>query len=410
MPRMADALSAVQVRRLTAPGFYAVGEVVGLYLQVAKTGARSWILRIKVGDRRRDIGLGSFPSVTLSMARESAREMREQVRQGFDPVAERQAARRALVATQAKQMTFAEAAQRKHAAISEQFRNAKHAKQWISTLERYAFPAIGKLDMDEIELPHILKVLEPIWTTKTETATRIRQRMESVFNWAIVAGYRKGENPARWQGNLQETLPKPNKVARVSHHRALPWRQMAPFMEALRKRAGIGARALEFAILTAARSGEVRGATWDEIDFDAKVWRIPGERMKAGKPHTVPLSDDAIAVLRATPRTADYVFASAKGGKISDMSLTAVMRRMDVDATVHGFRSSFKDWARNLSGAADEVSELALAHVNSDATRAAYARDELLPARKWMMTRWAQFCSQPATKSPKVASIGATHA
>ena len=255
----------------------------------------------------------------------------------------------------------------------------------------------------------MVAVLSPIWQTKTETATRVRQRIEAVLAWATVNGYREGPNPAAWEGNLQHALPKAAKVRRVQHHAALPWADVGEFMAALRQRDGTAARCLEFAILTAARSGEARLATWDEIDLKANIWTVPAGRMKAGKLHKVPLSDPAIALLRSLPRHAgnEYVFAAPRGGPLSDMSLSAVVRRMDVAAVPHGFRSTFKDWCRSSTAFADEVSELALAHVNSDATRAAYARDELLPQRKQLMQAWAKHCATIATKANVISIRGA---
>lgn len=395
MPKKTPELSAVEVRRITKTGLHAVGGVAGLFLQVTGGGACSWILRATVGAKRRDIGLGGYPDVTLAQAREYARVARDKIRNGIDPVAERRAARQALIEAQHSQLTFAEAARQKHAAIAPEFRNPKHAKQWLTSLERHAFPVIGAMDVKTIELPQVLSVLEPIWHTKTETASRVRQRLEAVLTWAIVSGYRSGPNSAEWQGNLAEVLPAPRKVAKTTHHRALPWPEVPAFMARLRQRRGMAARALEFAILTAARSAEVRLATWDEIDWGCGTWTVPAERIKAGKAHTVPLAGDARALLRDAPRMSEsessYLFPAARGGALSDMSLSQITRRMEVDATPHGFRSSFKDWARNETTFADEVSELALAHVNSDATRAAYARDELLTQRARLMKAWSEF-------------------
>ena len=393
MPRVAKELSALEVRRITRPGTHAVGGVPGLLLQVADSGARSWILRVQVGDRRRTYGLGGFPQISLAMAREKAREIKELLRQGIDPIGQRKAARDALQAASARAMTFAQAAKRCHAAREAEFRSDKHRHDWLASLKQHAFPKIGHLQVAEIALPHVLAVLEPIWKTRTETATRVRQRMEAVITWATVSGYRQGENPARWDGNLREVLPTPSKIAKVQHHRALPWQEMPAFMERLRRREGMGAKALEFAVLTAARSGEVRLATWDEFDLEARVWTVPAERIKAGRLHRVPLSGDAIALLEALPRFegSPYTFPAPRGGPLSDMSLSAVTRRMGVDAVPHGFRSSFKDWARSCTSYADEVSELALAHVSSDATRAAYARDELLEKRRQLMADWCVF-------------------
>lgn len=393
MPKKARELSAVQVKRLTRPGFHSVGGVAGLHLQVKGTGARSWILRATVGSKRRDIGLGGYPDVTLAMAREGARAARELILRGEDPVEERRARRKALISAQAMQLTFSEAAARCHETKVPGFRNQKHGKDWINSLDRYVHPYIGELPVAEVELAHIVCVLETIWKQKTETATRVRQRIEAVLAWATVSGYRNGENPARWKGNLEHALPDPSKIRTIVHHPALSWHEVGAFMQDLRAREGVSARALEFLILTAARSGEVRLATWDEIDFESRVWSIPGERMKAGRPHRVPLSENALALLRALPRFEgnSHVFASPRGGALSDMSISAVCRRMEVPAVPHGFRSTFKDWARSSTAYPDEVSELALAHVSSDATRAAYARDELPTKRRKLMEDWARF-------------------
>lgn len=401
MPKKAKELSALQVKRLTKPGLHAVGGVAGLQLQIKATGARSWILRAKIGDKRRDFGLGGYPDVQLAAARDGARAAREQIRQGIDPIEVRKAARAALIAEQARQLTFAEATTQCHATKAPAFRNRKHSSDWISSVYRYAVPTIGNLPVADIELPHIVKILEPIWTTRTETATRVRQRIESVLAWATVSGYRTGDNPARWKGNLEYALPSPSKVRKVRHFAALPWQNMGAFMADLRKRDGMSARALEFLILTAARSGEVRLAKWDEINLDEKLWTIPAERMKAQKAHRVPLSDSAIKLLKALPRFegSSHVFSAPRGGPLSDMSISSVCRRMKVEAVPHGFRSSFKDWARSSTSYADEISELSLAHVSTDATRVAYARDELLPKRARLMRDWAKYCGTVPSKA-----------
>ena len=395
MPKKAAALAAYQVKRLQAPGLHAVGGVAGLQLYIKPSGARSWVLRKVTGQRRRDFGLGGYPDVTLAQARERARAASDLIRAGKDPVAERQAAQARLAAEDAKRLTFDQAASRCWRVKSKAFKNAKHAAQWKRTLDTYASPRIGHLRVSAIELAHVLNVLEPIWETKTETATRLRQRMEAVLAWATVSGFRSGDNPARWSGNLDQVLPKPSKVKTVKHHAALPWQAMGAFMAALHTREGLAARALEFAVLTAARSGEVRLATWEEIDFEAKRWTLPAERMKAGKAHTVPLSEAAVGVLNALPRRADspYLFPAPRGGALSDMALSALTRRLGVEAVPHGFRSSFKDWCRSATAYPDEVSELALAHVGSDATRAAYARDGLFAKRTRLMRDWARFCA-----------------
>jgi integrase len=360
---------------------------------------------VKVGEKRRDIGLGGFPDVPLADAREAARRARQEIRDGIDPIEARKARKAALQAAHAKILTFKEAADLCHAAKSPEFRNQKHRADWINSIKRYVNPVIGSMSVADIELAHVISVLKPIWTDRTETATRVRQRIESVLAWATVNGYRDGDNPARWKGNLEHALPKPSKVKKVSHFPALHWTEIGAFMARLRERDGVAARALEFAILTAARSIEVRGATWDEIDFDAKVWTIPGDRMKAGKPHRVPLSQPTLKLLKALPVLGGcpYVFASPRGRQLSDMAMSQITRRMGVNAVPHGFRSTFKDWARSSTAYPDEVSELALAHVSTDATRAAYARDELLPKRMRLMCEWASFCEATAPKASVTA-------
>ncbi len=404
MPKKARELSALEVKRLSGNlGFHAVGGVAGLHLAVTSDSASSWILRVVIGENRADLGLGSYPEIGVAQARDKAREAREQIRRGIDPREAKKAAASALRAATARALTFEAAAKACHVAKASEFRNSKHKDDWINSLERYAFPDLGSVPVAEIDLPHLVKVLEPIWTTKTETATRVRQRIESVLAWATVNKFRSGDNPARWKGNLEHALPKPAKVRKVTHHAALPWHDVGTFMIDLRKREGMGARALEFAILTAARSGEVRGATWNEIDFRAKVWAVPAERMKAGKPHRVPLSEPALKLLKALPRFegSPHIFPAARGGMLSDMSISAVTRRMGLDVVPHGFRSSFKDWCRTSTAYPDEVSELALAHVNSDATRAAYARDELLQQRRKLMADWAKYCGTVARKAKR---------
>lgn len=429
MPKKAKELSAVEVQRLKTPGLHAVGGVSGLLLKVAKGGSRQWILRARIGTKRRDIGLGGFPDVTLAQARTKARDARERISQGVDVIAERKAARQALIAAQAAQMTFAEATHRKHNAIQGEFKTAKHSKLWLSQLEKHAFPVLAQMDVADIELAHVMQVLQPLWYTKTATAKKLRQRLESVLTWAAVSGYREGENPASWQGNLSEVLPSPNKIHKTKSYPALPWRQIPDFMAELRQRSGTATRALEMAVLTACRSGEVRGMVWQELDLQAGTWTIPPERMKRDKEHVVPLPPRAIEIIKAQPRMqgSPYVFAANRGGPVSDMSLAAVIKRMheadtkaggngyvdtkqDKVATVHGMRSAFKDYCRNRTSYADEVSELALAHVNSDATRAAYARDGLLPQRARLLEQWADYCASDGAQSATVADIGEARA
>ncbi|HET8701444.1 MAG TPA: integrase arm-type DNA-binding domain-containing protein [Nitrococcus sp.] len=395
MPKRARELSALEVRRLTTPGLHAVGGVVGLQLRISDTNARYWVLRTTIAGRRRDIGIGPYPEVTLAQARVSAAEARAKARAGIDPVAERRAARDALLAAQGASLTFDEAAKKCIAAKRREFRNPKHAAQWSSTLDAYASPVIGKLPVAAVELAHIVTILEPIWTTKTETATRLRGRIEAVLAWATVSGYRSGENPARWKGHLDAVLPKPRKVAKVRHHKALPWQEIGRFVRELRSREGLAARALEFLILTATRSGEVRGATWDEISLAQRLWTIPAHRIKAGREHRVPLSDAAVALLEALPRFvgSKYVFPAARGGALSDMSLSAVMKRMSTDAVPHGFRSTFRDWCSETTAYPRDVAEMALAHAIPDKVEAAYRRGDLMAKRIQLMKEWARFCS-----------------
>jgi len=360
---------------------------------------------MKVGNKRREMGLGAYPEITLAAAHEKARECREQIRQGIDPVIAKREIKARLIASQGNAVTFDQAVTRFMKGKVKEFSNAKHAAQWLSTLNTYASPVIGNMIVADIELSHILKVLEPEWTTKTETMSRLRGRIENVLSWATVHKYRKGDNPARWIGNLAAVLPKPTKVSTVNHHAALPWKDLPAFMPLLRERQGIAARALEFLILTAARSGEVRGATWQEIDFQEKLWIIPAERMKAKAEHRVPLSTDVVALLRSLPRfeNCEYVFAAPRGGSLSDMSISAVLKRMKVDAVPHGFRSTFRDWASESTSYPHDVCEMALAHTIVSSVEAAYRRGDLLEKRRRMMNDWSNFINQP--KSNRSAEI-----
>lgn len=418
MPKKAKELTATQVKRLTHSiskttgkpynALHPVGGVAGLLIQVTPSGAKSWIYRTTVGGKRRNIGLGGFPDVTLAGAREKAREYREMIERGIDPIEQRQAARQSLIVEQGKSLTFDDAARQFLAVKSREFKNPKHVQQWTNTLSTYASPILGKMAVSAIELPHIVQVLEPIWHTKTETAGRVRGRIEKVLAWATVSGFRTGENPARLKDNVDLALGKPSKIKKAKHFTALPYAELPEFMAELRQRPAVSARALEFAILTAARSGEVRGATWEEIDLDAAIWTIPADRMKAGKPHKVPLCPAAVEILREIPQLegSELIFTAPRGGKFSDVALTALLKRMEIKATAHGFRSTFKDWAREQTAFADEVSELALAHVNSDATRAAYARSELIDKRRQLMQEWANYCRNGKQVSASVAAIG----
>lgn len=407
MGRKAKELSALEVNRLKKPGLHAVGGVSGLYLQVLDSGARTWVLRATIGEKRRDMGLGGFPDVPLGMAREKARRARDQIEQGVDPIQARREARSALKASAEASRTFSQCADAYIEAKGAEWRNPKHRQQWENTLQQYAYPVIGEMLVRDIELPHVLKILEPIWKTKTETAKRLRGRLESILDWATVRGYRSGDNPARWRGHLDKLLPSPKKVAKVEHHEAMPADDLPEFIKVLRAKPGIGARALEFLILNAARSGEVRGARWPEFNLDKAEWLVPGERMKAGKDHRVPLSPAAMKLLRALPRIegSDLVFPSRKGTPLSDMTLTKIMRDMGLESVPHGFRSTFRDWASERTNYPREVAEMALAHAIGDKVEAAYRRGELFEKRRQMMANWARFCEQPAPKAGAVLPL-----
>lgn len=394
MPKKAKELKALEVQRIAKPGLHAVGGVAGLHLQVLQSGARSWLLRVVIGSKRREMGLGGYPDVPLALARDKAREAREKISQGTDPIGERKAAVSALRAARGAEITFEVAASKFIEAKAAEWKNAKHADQWSNTLAAYAFPIIGKMQVSDVALPHVVSILEPIWTTKTETATRLRGRIESVLDWAAVRGFRNGENPARWKGHLDKLLPKPGKVAKVEHHPAMHVDEVAGFLADLRNRTGMAPRALEFLVLTATRSGEVRSARWAEIDLEAAVWTIPADRMKAGREHRVPLSEPALAMLRDLPRLegSDLVFWAPRGGVLSDMTLTAVMRRMKLEAVPHGFRSTFRDWASERTNYPRDVAEMALAHAIGDKVEAAYRRGDLFEKRRRMMLEWAKHC------------------
>ncbi len=414
MPRIAKELGALEVKRLKAAGYHAVGGVAGLMLQVSASGTASWLLRAKVGDKRREIGLGAYPGVGLALAREKAQQVRDGIAAGVDPVAKRAADRRAIVQQQidekALDWTFKRCAEAYIKAMSPGWRNAKHASQWKNTLATYVYPTIGELLVRDIGINHITEIVEPHWSTKTETISRVRNRIELVLDWATVRKYRQGENPARWKGNLDKLLAVRSKVAPITGHKAVAAADLYGFASELRKIEGIGARCLEFVTLTACRSGEARLATWAEIDEATRTWNIPGERMKSGRPHRVPLSDEVVALLEALPRLegTDLIFPGRLPGKpLSDMTMTKVMRGMGVDAVPHGIRATFSSWCASSTAYPSEVREMALAHAIGDGTVAAYQRSDLFEKRRNLMADWARFINTaPATGSNVVQIRG----
>jgi integrase len=422
-------LKALNVARTKTPGMY--GDGGGLWLQVTSAGAKSWILRYwvvqrdpttgavvreehtnKVRGRSREMGLGSCANVSLEEARDQAREYRRLLRsEGIDPLAARATARKQAALENAKALTFKAAAETYIAAHRAGWTNEKHAAQWPATLETYAYPTIGAFSVQAIDTALVMKVLEPIWSVKPETAGRVRGRIEAVLDWATARGFRKGENPARWRGHLSKLLPGASKVRKVKHHAALPYAELTAFLALLRAQEGIAARALKFTILTAARTSETIGATPTEISSREKLWTVPSERMKAGKEHRVPLAEAAVAIVEAMGplqgANRKFVFPGGRPDKpLSNMAMTAVLRRMGrADVTVHGFRSTFRDWAAERTNFPNEVVEMALAHAVGDKVEAAYRRGDLFDKRRKLMDAWAAFCaSQPPARVNKSSS------
>jgi integrase len=352
-----------------------------------------------IAGRAREMGLGAAHTVTLAEARKRARRAREQRLDGHDPIELRKSARLAAQLDAAKAISFKDCARRYIAAHQPAWRNPKHARQWSATLEAYVYPVFGDLAVQAVDVGLVLKAIEPIWTTKPETASRVRGRIESILDWASARGYREGENPARWRGHLENLLPARTKVRRVEHHAALPYAEMSAFMADLRAQEGVSALALEFAILTAARTGEVIGARWEEINIAERLWTIPAARMKADKQHRVPLSDAALAIVGrlAQDRCGDFVFTGGVAGRpLSNMALLALLRRMGRrDLTVHGFRSTFRDWAAERTNFPRDAAEMALAHTIGDKVEAAYRRGDLFDKRRQLMDAWARFCDTP---------------
>ena len=407
MARALQRLTALKVDRLKTPGLYADGG--GLYLQIKAVGARSWVFRYRIGGRKtpRDLGLGSAADVSLADARQKAAEMRKLTADGVDPIEAHRAARASSALAAAKTVTFETCAAAYINSHKDGWGSPKHVAQWTSTLNAYAFPKLGKLPVGAIDVGLVMKVLEPIWSKKPETASRVRGRVEAVLDWAKARGFRVGENPARWRGCLDMLLPKRSKVQRVKHHPALPYPQVGAFMKNLRAQEGTAARAFEFLILTASRTSETIGARWDEIDMAEGLWTVPADRIKGGKEHRVPLSGPALALLKQQAKTkdGDFVFPGGKRDRpLSTNAILALLKRMKRDdLTAHGFRSSFRDWAAEQTNYARDVAEMALAHTIGDKVEAAYRRGDLFDKRKRMMADWAKFCGTVARAGTVIA-------
>lgn len=395
MSRSLHRLSAVSVTGRKKPGYYADGG--GLYLRVAPGGSKGWVFRFARAGKTREAGLGGCASVTLAAAREAAQKCRQLVASGLDPIVVRRAEDEAQRLAASKATTFEAFANSYMTAHEPAWRNAKHAAQWRSTMKTYVYPAMGAVAVGDVTTEHILKVLSPIWAVKPETASRVRGRIESILDAARASGLRGGENPARWRGHLDHLLPAKSKVRRVKHHPALAFAEIPQFMANLRQLTGVSARALEFLILTATRTNEALGASFVEIEADCSLWAIPAERMKGGRAHRVPLSERAVAIVRemAEVKQNELLFPGAKPGRpLSQMAMLMLLRRMGcAHVTVHGFRSTFRDWAAEHTQFPNEVCEMALAHVVDDETEAAYRRGDLFERRRKLMAAWERYCT-----------------
>lgn len=420
MGRAVNQLSDKWIKKTDIPpGLYGDGN--GLYLQVSNRNTKAWIFRFMIRGRARKMGLGDIDQVSLKDARKLAQAKRLLVVDGVDPIEDRKTRKAALVvereATRAKATTFRQCAEAYIKAHQSGWKSAKHASQWAATLEAYAYPVIGSLPVALVDRSHVMKILEPIWTTKTETASRVRGRVEKKLDRARAIGLREGENPARWTGHLDQLLPRKTQVSPVEHFAALPYKQMPAFMTKLRKRDGVSARALEFTILNITRTANTIGAKWSQIDEKEQTWTIPGELMKGKKgkrrpDHVIPLSDRALAILQDLPRDGgEFVFPGAKeGAGLSNMAMAETLKEMGYDgdtATVHGFRSTFKDWASEQTSYANELTEMAMAHTVSNKVEAAYRRGDMREKRVRLMEDWAGYCEGQAVGGDNVVAIGA---
>jgi integrase len=404
-------LTAKRVERTKKPGRYRDGLVKGLLLQISKSGAKSWVLRYELHGKEHMMGLGSAGDYNLKEARERARAARQLLGDKVDPLAAKRAARSAAKLAEARKLTFRDAAQRYFDQHESKWTNTDYRDQFLASLERFAFPVLGDMDVAAIDTPAVLRAIEPRWRDTTVTLDRVRNRIEQVLDWCVVRGHRPaGTNPARWKGHLDQVMPAPRKVAPIVHHRALSYGEVPAFMAELRRLNGPAARALEFLILTAARSGEVTGATWDEIDLDGRTWTVPAQRMKGRRPHTVPLSDTVVDLLRKLPRERGnpFVFIGPLAGRgLSHMGLPYVMQRLDSanGVTVHGFRSSFSTWAYERTAHSNHTIELALAHNVGNEVERAYRRSSMYAKRAKLMSDWARHCSRPPSKADNVVSL-----
>ncbi|MGE3335753.1 MAG: tyrosine-type recombinase/integrase [Rhodospirillaceae bacterium] len=408
MPRLRDRLTALKVSRLRDAGLYADGG--GLYLQITSATARSWVYRFRHAGRKtpRDMGLGSAFDVSLMEARQLAAAARDLLRQGLDPIHHRK-----LQTASMPTKTFAECAEAYIAAHKGSWRNSKHVAQWEATLKAYAYPSIGVLPVSTVDVGCVVGVLEPIWKAKTETASRLRGRIEAILDWARTRGFRSGDNPARWRGHLDNLLPLPTRVRRVQHHAALPFSEVGHFMAQVRKQSGDAARALELLILTATRTSEVLNARTSEFDLRQAIWTIPAERIKAGREHRIPLSKPALALVRQILHErsdGDLLFPNMRSGKaLSTNALLALLKRLKrTDITVHGFRSTFRDWAAEQTNYPRDVAEMALAHAIPDRVEAAYRRGDLLAKRSNMMNDWASYCASARRTGSSVIAFRST--
>ena len=410
MARRLNTLTAVEVKGIDQKGMYHDGG--GLYLQVSAAGTKSWIYRFTLDGRAREMGLGPLNAISLAEARKRTAECRRMRHDGIDPIEARGAQRDQKRLQVARSVTFDVCAEAYIEAHKASWKNGKHAEQWRGSLRNYASPVFGSVPVQAIDLSLVMKALEPIWQTKSETASRLRGRIELVLDWATVRGYRKGENPARWRSHLDKLLPTRAKIQKVKHYPALPYAEIAAFMALLRSQEGIAARALEFLILTAARTGEIIGARWDEVNLEEKIWVVPGARMKAAREHRVPLSGPALAIIRKMNeiREGDFVVPGGRKGKpLSNMAMLAVLKRIGRDdLTAHGFRSTFRDWAAERTNFPREVVEMALAHTIENKVEAAYRRGDLVQKRRQLMEAWARYCGTMRSHAD-VVSISGQH-